>query len=68
MLSLIQIEIMNKSEEKGPRDITPPKIEITSRELSFLGGISLPLPESMPSFFKEFHHMDTHCSLNLKLI
>jgi len=37
MLSLIQIEIKKKSEEKGPRDITPPKIEITSRELSFGG-------------------------------
>jgi hypothetical protein len=26
MVSLIQIEIMKKSEVKGPRDITPPKI------------------------------------------
>jgi hypothetical protein len=51
MVSLIQIEIMKKSEVKGLGDITPPKTQITSRELSFLGGISLHLPESMPSFF-----------------
>jgi hypothetical protein len=37
MVSLIQIEIMKKSEVKGPGDITPPKIQITSRELSFWG-------------------------------
>jgi len=37
MVSLIQIEIVKKSEVKGPRDITPPKIQITSRELSFWG-------------------------------
>ena len=37
MVSLIQIEIMKKSEVKGPEDITPPKIKITSRELSFWG-------------------------------
>jgi hypothetical protein len=37
MVSLMQIEIMKKSEVKGPGDITPPKIQITSRELSFWG-------------------------------
>jgi hypothetical protein len=34
MVRLIQIEIVKKSEVKGPGDITPPKIQITSRELS----------------------------------
>jgi len=38
MVSLIQIEIMKKSEVKGLGDITPPKTQITSRELSFWGG------------------------------
>jgi len=31
----MQIEIIEKSEVKEPGDITPPKIQITSRELSF---------------------------------
>jgi len=68
MLSLIQIETVNKSEMKRPRDITPPKIQITSRELSFWGVLVYPYLSQCRAFFKEFHHMGTHCSLNLKLI
>jgi hypothetical protein len=68
MVSLIQIEAMKKSEVRGPGDITPPKIQIISRELSFWGVLVLYLPESMPSFFKKFNHICTHCSLNLKLM
>jgi len=37
MVSLIQIEMMKKSEVKGPGDITLPKIKITCRELSIWG-------------------------------
>jgi hypothetical protein len=37
MVSLIRIETMKKSEVRGPEEITPPKIQITSRELSFWG-------------------------------
>jgi hypothetical protein len=36
MVNLTQIQIMKKS-EKRPGDITPPKFQITSRELSFGG-------------------------------
>jgi len=68
MVSLIQIETMKKSEVKGPGDITPPKIQITSRELSFQGVLVYTYLSQCRAFFKEFHHMDTHCSLNPKLI
>jgi hypothetical protein len=37
MVSLIQIEMMKKSEVKGPGHITLPKIKITCRELSIWG-------------------------------
>ena len=37
LVNLTQIEIMKKSKEKRPGDITPPKFQITSRELSFGG-------------------------------
>ena len=39
MVSLIQIEIMKKSEVKGPGDITPPKIQIASRQLRSFWGV-----------------------------
>jgi len=68
MVSLIQIEIMKKSEVKGPGDITPPKIQITSRELSFWGVLVYTYLSQCRAFFKEFHHIGTHCSLNPKLI
>jgi len=68
MVSLIQIEIVKKSEVKGPRDITPPKIQITSRELSFWGVLGYTYLSQCRAFFKEFHHMGTHCSLNSKMI
>jgi hypothetical protein len=68
MVSLIQIEIVKKSEVKGPGDITPPKIQITSRELSFWGVLVCTYLSQCRAFFKEFHHMDTRCSFNPKLI
>jgi hypothetical protein len=68
MVSLIQIEIVKKSEVKGSRDITPPKFQIPSRELSFWGVLVYTYLSQCRAFFKEFHHMETHCSLNLKLI
>jgi hypothetical protein len=49
IVSLNKIEILKKNEVKGLGDITPPKIQITSRELSFR-GINLHLPQSMLSF------------------
>jgi hypothetical protein len=65
MVSLIQIEIMKKSEVKGPGDITPPKIQITSRELGFWGVLVYIYLSQCRVFFKEFHHI---CSFNPKLI
>jgi len=65
MVSLIQIETVKKSEVKGPGDITP---QITSRELSFWGVLVYTYLSQCRAFFKEFHHMGTHCSLNPKLI
>ena len=62
MVSLIQIEIMKKSEVK---DITPPKIQITSRELSFWGVLVYIYLSQCQVFFKKSHHI---CSLNPKLI
>jgi hypothetical protein len=68
MVSLIEIETVKKSEVKGPGDITPPKIQITSRELSFGGVLVYTYLSRCRAFFKEFHHMGTHCHLNPKLI
>jgi hypothetical protein len=53
---------------KGPGDITPPKIQITSRELSFWGVLVYTYLSQCRAFFKEFHHVRTHCSHNPKLI
>jgi hypothetical protein len=68
MVSLIQIETMKKSEVKGPGDIAPPKIQITSRELRFGGVLVYTYLSQCRAFFKEFHHVCIHCSHNPKLI
>jgi len=68
MVSLIQIETAKKSEVKGPGDITRPKIQITSRELSFWGVLVYIYLNQCRVFFKKFNHICTHCSLNPKLI
>jgi hypothetical protein len=68
MVGLIQIETVKKSEVKGPGDITPLQIQITSRELSFWGVLVYTYLSQCLAFFKEFHHMGTHCNLNLKLV
>jgi hypothetical protein len=57
-----------KSEVKGPGDITPPKIQITSRELSFWGVLVYIYLSQCRVFLKKFNHICTHCSLNPKLI
>jgi hypothetical protein len=57
-----------KSDVKGPGDITPPKFQITSRELSFGGVLGYIYLSQYRVFFKEFHHMWTNYSLNPKLI
>jgi len=59
---------MKKSEVKGPGDITPPKIQITSRELSFWGVLVYIYLSQCRVFLKKFHHICTYCSLNPKLI
>jgi len=68
MVSLIQIETLKKREVKGPGDITPPKIQITSRELSFWGVLVYTYLSQYQALFKEFRHMDTYCNHNPKLI
>jgi hypothetical protein len=61
IVSLIQIWIMKKV-------ITPPKIQIISRELSFWGVLVYIYLSQCRVFFKKFNHICTHCSLNLKLM
>jgi hypothetical protein len=68
MVSLIQIETVKKGEVKGPGDITPPKIQITSRELSFWGVLVYTYLRQCQAFFKGFHQLDTHHDLNPQLI
>jgi len=53
---------------KGPGDMTPPKIQITSRELIFWGVLVYSYLSQCRMFFKKIRHICTHCSLNPNLI
>jgi hypothetical protein len=57
-----------KSEVKGPGDMTPPKIQITSRELIFWGVLVYSYLSQCRVFFKKIRHIFTCCSLNPNLI
>jgi len=53
---------------KGSGDMTPPKIQITSRELIFWGVLVYSYLSQCRVFFKKIHHICIHCSLNPNLI
>jgi len=65
IMSLIQIEIMKKVRSG---DITPPKIQIMSRGLSFWGVLVYSYLSQCWFFLKKIHYTGTYYSLNLNLI
>jgi len=51
-----------------PGDMTPPKIQITSRELIFWGVLVYSYLSQCQVFFEKICHICTHCSHNRNLI
>jgi hypothetical protein len=48
--------------------MTPPKFQITSRELIFWGVLVYSYMSQCQVFLKKYHHICTRCSLNPNLI
>jgi len=59
---------LEKCEVKEPADMTPRKIQITSRELIFWGVLVYRYMSQYRVFLKKIRHIFTCCSLNPNLI